>query len=56
MAGKKSNVVKPGKEVPDSGIYRSSKSRTKATLVKGESAPPTPQKNEKWKQIIDTNP
>ena len=49
-------TVKPGGTVPDSGIYRSSKSRTRATLVKGEHAPPTPRKGEQWKQIVDPNP
>lgn len=48
-------TVKPGQTVKDSGIYKSSKSGTKSTLVKGESAPPTPKKGEQWKQIVDTN-
>jgi len=48
--------IKPGEEVKDSGIYKSSVSKQKATLVKGEPAPPTPEKGEKWKQIVDTNP
>lgn len=47
--------VKPGQTVPDSGIYKSTNSGTKSTLVKGEPAPPTPKSGEKWKQIIDTN-
>lgn len=55
MAGRKP-TVKPGQEVPDSGIYQSSISKTKATMVKGENAPPTPQKGEVWKQVTDTNP
>ena len=40
----------------DSGIYKSTKSKQKATMVKGEPAPPTPDKGEKWVQIVDTNP
>lgn len=48
-------TVKPGKSVPDSGIYESSKSKTRATMVKDEPAPPTPQKGELWKQVVDTN-
>ena len=48
--------IKPGQEVQDSGIYQSSKSKIRATMVKGEPAPPTPQKGEQWKQVIDTNP
>lgn len=49
-------TVKPGSKVPDSGIYKDTKSGTKATLVKGEPAPPTKQGGSKWKQIVDTNP
>lgn len=48
-------AVKPGQTVKDSGIYKSNKSGTKSTLVKGEPAPPTPKKGEMWKQIVDTN-
>ena len=48
--------IRPGKTVPDSGIYKSTKSGTRSTMVKGEPAPPTPQKGEKWRQIVDTNP
>lgn len=48
-------TVRPGGEVPDSGIYESSKSKRRATLVKREPAPPTPEKGEIWKQVVDTN-
>jgi len=53
--GKRRPTVKPGEKVPDSGIYQSDKSKTKATMVEGEPAPPTPKKGETWKQIHDTN-
>ena len=56
MVRRKSDKIKPGERVPDSGIYESSKSKRRATMVEGEPAPPTPQKGEKWKQVIDTNP
>ena len=49
-------TVRPGGTVPDSGIYKSSISGTKATMVKGESAPPTKVPGETWKQVVDTNP
>ncbi len=49
-------TVKPGEKVPDSGIYESTKTKRRATLVEDEPAPPTPQPGEKWKQKIDTNP
>ena len=48
--------VRPGQTVPDSGIYRSSKSKQTTTLVKGKTAPPTPEEGETWKQTVDTNP
>ncbi len=48
-------TVKPGQKVPDSGIYKSSISGQKSTLVKNEPAPPTPRSGEKWKQIVNTN-
>lgn len=54
--GSKPPPVRPGQPVQDSGIYKSTKSRTRATMVKGEPAPPTPQKGEKWTQVVDTNP
>lgn len=47
--------VKPGQKVPDSGIYKSTNSGVKSTLVRGEPAPPTPKSREKWKQVVDTN-
>lgn len=50
------NTVKPGETVPDSGIYKSTKTGTRSTLVKGEPAPPTPEKGERWEQDVDTNP
>jgi hypothetical protein len=51
----KGKTVKPGETVKDSGIYQSSKSNKRATMVKGENAPPTPKKGEVWKQKVDTN-
>jgi hypothetical protein len=54
--GKHHPTVKPGEKVPDSGIYKGTKSGQKSTLVRNEPAPPTPQKGEKWKQVVDTNP
>lgn len=51
-----SKGIKPGQRVPDSGAYQSTKSKRRATMVKGEPAPPTPQKGEQWKQVYDTNP
>tara|TARA_R110000868_G_scaffold30885_1_gene113717 strand:+ start:181 stop:405 length:225 start_codon:yes stop_codon:yes gene_type:complete len=46
--------IKPGQTVKDSGIYAAGGRR--ATLVKGEPAPPTPRGGLKWRQKIDTNP
>jgi hypothetical protein len=53
--GKKPRVS-PGETAQDSGIYESTKSGTRATMTKGEPAPPTPKKGEQWKQVVDTNP
>jgi len=46
--------IKPGQSVKDSGIYSAGGRR--ATLVKNEPAPPTPQSGQKWRQVTDTNP
>lgn len=54
--GKHATTVRPGQRVTDSGIYKSTSSHKKSTLVKGEPAPPTQEKGEKWKQVVDTNP
>jgi len=51
-----SKNVRPGERVKDSGIYESSKSHERATMVEGEKAPPTPKPGEQWKQIYNTNP
>ena len=56
MPSNKPKPIKPGETVQDSGIYESSESKQRATMVKGEPAPPTPQKGEVWKQKVDTNP
>jgi hypothetical protein len=47
-------VVRPGATVPRSGIYQDTLSQRRATLVKGEPAPPTPYKAGCWQQVIDT--
>lgn len=51
-----SKNVRPGERVKDSGIYESSKSHERATMVKGEKAPPTDQRGEHWRQVHNTNP
>jgi YjzC-like protein len=48
--------IKPGSKVPDSGIYKEVGTPRRATMVKGESAPPTTKKNTGWNQVVDTNP
>ena len=47
-------TVRPGKKVQDSGIYRDDSGK-RATMVKGEPAPPTTKPGEKWTQVVDTN-
>jgi hypothetical protein len=46
--------VRPGAKVPRSGIYQDNLSQRRATLVKGEPAPPTPHKAGRWQQVVDT--
>jgi hypothetical protein len=46
--------VRPGAKVPRSGIYQDRLSQRRATLVKGEPAPPTPGKASRWQQVVDT--
>jgi hypothetical protein len=46
--------VRPGTKVPRSGIYQDNLSQRRATLVKGEPAPPTPHKAGRWQQVVDT--
>ena len=48
--------VNPGEKIPDSGIFESSESKERATLVRGKKAPPTPAAGEHWVQVVDTNP
>jgi hypothetical protein len=52
---KKPPPIKPGQKVQDSGIYQDTSGK-RATMTKGEPAPPTSKPGEKWKQVVDTNP
>ena len=47
-------TLKPGDTVEASGIYRSESSKSRATFTKGEQAPPTPLKNERWNLVAAT--
>lgn len=47
-------TLKAGQLVEEAGIYRSEASKTRATLAKGDFAPPTPLKNERWHQVMKT--
>jgi hypothetical protein len=46
--------LRPGEKVSRSGIYQERLSKRRATLVKGEPAPPTPHKAGQWQQVVDT--
>lgn len=50
----KKPTVPPGGKVPDSGIYQDGSGK-RATMVKGEPAPPTSKAGQTWTQVIDTN-
>jgi len=53
--GKKPSPIRPGQKVQDSGIYKDGSGK-RATMVRGEPAPPTTKKGQKWVQVVDTNP
>jgi hypothetical protein len=55
-SGTRPPLVKPGQKVPDSGIYRETGGKRRATMVEGEPAPPTTVPGRKWRQEVDTNP
>jgi hypothetical protein len=48
--------VKPGEKTKDSGIYKDTGSSRRATLDKGEKAPPTSGPGQKWKVEVPTDP
>ena len=52
-AGRILRTIKPGQVVEDSGMYQSDRSKKRTTLVKGDFAPPTPLKDERWLWVID---
>lgn len=56
MPRKSKPAIKPGQVVPDSGIYQETGSRRRATMVRGEPAPPTSRSGRRWRQVVDTNP
>ena len=55
-SGSKLPPIKPGQKVPDSGIYKETGGTRRATMVRGEPAPPTTEAGKKWRQVVDTNP
>lgn len=55
-SGSKPPPIKPGQKVPDSGIYKETGGTRRATMVRGELAPPTTEAGKKWRQVVDTNP
>ncbi len=54
--GGKPPPIKPGQKVPDSGIYKETGGARRATMVRGEPAPPTTRPGKIWRQVVDTNP
>jgi hypothetical protein len=47
--------LKPGEIVTDSGIYEDVQTGQRATLVKGEHAPPTQEAESAWQLILATH-
>jgi hypothetical protein len=48
--------LKPGETVDRSGIYRDTRSGETTTLVRGKTAPPTPERGGKWREVVDSHP
>jgi hypothetical protein len=49
-------TVRPGHPVARSGIYVDPASGETTTLVKGKTAPPTPERGSKWIEQTDSHP
>lgn len=52
-ANRAMNALKPGQMIEVSGLYQSDKSKTRMTLTKGEHAPSTPLKDERWLKRVE---
>ncbi len=52
-ANRPKRTLKAGQVVEMSGTYQSETSKTRMTLVKGDAAPPTPLKNERWNKVVE---
>jgi len=50
------HTLRPGQTVDRSGIYRDTKSGENTTLVRGKTAPPTPEHGGQWREIKDSHP
>lgn len=48
-------TLKPGETVENSDLYVSETSKKRVMLTKGEAAPVTPLKNERWLQVAELN-
>lgn len=51
---KKPRTFRPGEKCPKSGQYINTMTRTEVTVVKGESFPPTPKPNQRYKLVDKT--
>lgn len=52
-ANRAMRALKPGQVVEIAGLYQSDKSKMRMTLTKGEQAPTTPLKDERWLKMIE---
>ena len=52
VANRAKRTLKPGETIENSGLYVSETSKKRVTLTKGEAAPVTPLKNERWHQVV----
>ena len=52
-ANRPKRTLKAGQTVEESGTYQTDSSKTRMTLTKGEAAPSTPLKNERWNRVVE---
>lgn len=55
-ANRPKRTLKAGQTVEQSGTYQTDSSKMRMTLEKGEAAPITPLKNERWNRVVEMGP
>lgn len=52
-ANRPKRTLKAGQTVEESGTYQTDSSKTRMALEKGQAAPSTPLKNERWNRVVE---